>query len=76
MKSPNISVPSFTERFAENPQSHPNLEWAKKLVRERKGDRVTEEELETLQWYPLGEYYGMTWKGMFLGIEKDGHLHT
>lgn len=23
-----------------------------------------------------GDYLGVEWKGMFLGIEKDGHTHS
>lgn len=35
----------------ENEIEHPDLDWAKDVVREAKGDRVTEEELETVQWF-------------------------
>lgn len=55
---------------------HPNLEWAKETVRKQKGDRVTEEDLTTLQWDGLMGCYLMVWCGMTLGIEKDGHIHS
>lgn len=27
------------------------------------------------QWY-FGDYLGITWRGMFYGIELDGYTHT
>jgi hypothetical protein len=57
-------------------QQHPDLNWAKDVVREAKGDRVTEDELETVRWVPLMGCYLMVWSGMTLGIETDKHLHT
>lgn len=55
---------------------HPNLEWAKQVMRDAKGDRVTEEELNGLCWNNLMGCYLVWWKGMCLGIEKDGHIHS
>ena len=61
--------------------NHPDIEWAKAIVREAKGDRVSEEELDTLRWYgpddpARGGYSGMYWARMFLGIETDGDMPT
>lgn len=56
--------------------NHPDIEWAKAIVREAKGDRVSEEELDTLRWDSLMGCYLMGWQGMCLGIETDGHMHT
>lgn len=55
---------------------HPDLEWAKACVRANKEDRVTEAELETLWWNDLMGCYLMVWRGMTLGIETDGHIHS
>jgi len=60
----------------ENEIEHPDLDWAKDVVREAKGDRVTEEELATVQWFGTMGCYLMIWCGMTLGIETDKHLHT
>ena len=29
-----------------------------------------------LRVYSYGDYCGLSWCGMFVGIEKDGHTHT
>ena len=74
-----ISAPTtnMTEHEpADTPVHHPDLEWARDTVRKAKGDRVTEKELDTLMYDGLLGCYLMTWKGMCLGIEKDGHMHT
>lgn len=55
---------------------HPDLTWAKLAVRSNKGDRVTEEELGTIRWDSLMGCYLMMWRGMTLGIETDGHIHS
>ena len=55
---------------------HPDIEWAKAIVREAKGDRVSENELATLEWNSLMGCYLMGWCGMTLGIETDGHIHS
>ena len=57
-------------------QQHPDLNWAREVVRVAKGDRVTEDELQTVQWDGLMRCYLMIWGGMTLGIETDKHLHT
>jgi len=55
---------------------HPDLNWARECVKANKGDRVTEAELETLWWHGLMGCYLMQWRGMTLGIETDGHIHS
>jgi len=55
---------------------HPDLKWARECVLANKGDRVTEEELATLWWNELLGCYQMGWRGMALGIETDGHIHS
>jgi hypothetical protein len=55
---------------------HPDIEWCKQVVRSNKGDRVTTEELDTIQWNGLMGCYLMQWRGMTLGIETDGHIHS
>lgn len=55
---------------------HPDLDWARECVRANKEDRVTDEELETLWWNGLTGCYMMQWRGMTLGIETDGHIHS
>lgn len=65
------------EEWNKHMVNHPDLLWCKNLVLKRKGpDNVTEEELETVKWDGIMECYLMQWKGMVLGIEKDGHMHT
>ena len=56
--------------------NHPDIEWAKDVVRKAKGDRVSEEELDTLIWDGVMKCYLMGWCGMTLGIETDGDMHT
>jgi hypothetical protein len=46
------------------------------VVRSNKGDRVTTEELDTIWWNGLMGCYLMQWRGMTLGIETDGHIHS
>jgi hypothetical protein len=41
-----------------------------------KGDRVTEGDLNTITWDSLMGCYTMSWQGMLLGIETDGHIHS
>ena len=55
---------------------HPDVNWCKRVVRENKGDRVTVEELDTIWWNGLMRCYLMQWRGMTLGIETDGHIHS
>jgi hypothetical protein len=55
---------------------HPDIEWCKQVVRSNKGDRVTTEELDTIWWNGLMGCYLMQWRGMTLGIETDGHIHS
>ena len=55
---------------------HPDITWARGVVKAAKGDRVTDEELETMRWDGLMGCYFMDWAGMTLGIETDGHMHT
>ena len=59
-----------------NEQEHPDLDWAKRTVKSNKGDRVTEDELGTIWWNNLMGCYLMMWRGMTLGIETDGHIHS
>ena len=54
--------------------NHPDLEWAKEVLLERHPD-ATEEELKTLHWTHMGCYM-VAWKGMWLGIETDKHIHS
>ena len=62
----------------ESPASieHPDLEWARQIVRDSKGSRVSESDLDTLCWDGLCGCYMMAWCGMVLGIEPDGHIHS
>jgi hypothetical protein len=70
---------------------HPNITWAREIVKEAlghadfaikgrifliKGDRVTEGDLNTITWDSLMGCYTMSWQGMLLGIETDGHIHS
>ena len=55
---------------------HPNLEWARECVKANKGERVTDEELDTIYWNSSLGCYLMGWRGMALGIETDGHIHS
>ena len=57
-------------------QKHPDITWARAVVVAAKGGNVTDEELETVRWDGLIKCYLMSWKGMTLGIETDGHMHT
>ena len=54
---------------------HPDYEWAEATMREHHPD-VTEEEIQTLVWNSTMGCYLLKWKGMTLGIEKDGHIHS
>jgi len=56
--------------------THPDFDWARDTVKANKGDRVTEEELGTIWWNGLLGCYMMQWRGMVLGIETDGHIHS
>ena len=62
-------------RFKEGAVKHPDIDWAKRTVMANKGDRVTEEELGTIVWSHM-HCYLMQWRGMTLGIETDGHIHS
>ena len=56
---------------------HPDMEWAKSIVRDAKQHHpsgVSEEDLDTMVWNSLMGCYLMQWCGMTLGIEKDGHM--
>jgi hypothetical protein len=55
---------------------HPDITWARAVVKLAKGDRVTDEDLETMRWDDLMGCYFMFWAGMLLGIETDGHMHS
>lgn len=55
---------------------HPNLAWAKNTLRRAKGDRITEEELNTVSWDSLSRCYHVTWRKMFLGVETNGDIHS
>ncbi len=57
-------------------QGHPDLGWARDCVKANKGERVTDEELDTLWWNGLLGCYMMQWRGMTLGIETDGYIHS
>ena len=70
------TVTSRVSAYQGDEVEHPDLDWARECVRANKGDRVTEEELETLWWNPLMGCYLMGWRGMTLGIETDGHIHS
>jgi hypothetical protein len=63
-------------RFRGEGVTHPDLDWAKDVVRANKGERVTEEELSEVWWDGLTGCYMMHWRGMCLGIETDGHIHS
>jgi hypothetical protein len=67
---------SDMNQWFKEPIKHPDLEWAKAMVRYFKGDRVTYAELDTLRWNSTMNCYLMEWKGMILGIETDGHMHS
>jgi len=56
--------------------THPDINWARECVKANKGDRVTEEELDGLWWNDLLNCYLMQWRGMVLGVEIDGHIHS
>lgn len=68
---PTVGVDLMSEE-----QKHPDITWARAVVVAAKGDRVSEEELETMCWDGLMGCYLMRWAGMTLGIETDGHMHT
>ena len=55
---------------------HPDITWARAVVKMAKKDRVTDEELETVRWDAVMRCYFMHWKGMTLGIETDGYMHS
>jgi hypothetical protein len=54
---------------------HPNLPWAKSTLLAAH-PTTTEGELNTLRWDSLMGCYLVQWKGMLLGIETDGHIHS
>ena len=54
-------------------QQHPDYDWAKaKFARKE----PTEEETASLWWDCIMGCYLMSWRGMVLGLEKDGHIHS
>lgn len=55
---------------------HPDLDWARQVMIDAKGDRVTDAELKTLRWDHLMGCYLIEWKNMVLGIETDKHIHS
>lgn len=55
---------------------HPDIAWAKDLARLRKGDDISDAELNTIFWDSLTRSYVLEWKGMTLNIETDGYIHT
>lgn len=56
--------------------AHPDLGWARALIIDRKNGHVTEAELSSLRWNQLMGCYTIGWRGMCLGIETDGHIHS
>lgn len=56
-------------------QEHPDFEWAETVMRKCHPD-VTEAEIFTLVWDSNMKCYLVKWKGMTLGIEKDGNIHS
>ena len=54
---------------------HPNLDWAKAEYKRQKGDRITDEELSTIRYAFPGVYF-VDWRGMTLGMEHDGYIHS
>jgi hypothetical protein len=56
---------------------HPNLAWARARVLQAKGiNGVTRDELDSIWWDPLCGCYKLEWRGMMLGLEVDGHIHS
>ena len=56
---------------------HPNLAWARAKLIEAKGvSGIRAEELDTLWWDNLNGCYMVEWRGMSLGLEVDGHIHS
>jgi len=55
--------------------THPNLFWARRALLERH-PTTTKAELETVRWDSLMGCYMVRWRGMTLGIEADGHIHS
>jgi hypothetical protein len=74
MKSADDKEARFAE--AKSEVKHPDIAWAERTVKDYKGDRVTDKELETIWWNGLMGCYLMQWRGMTLGIETDGHIHS
>ena len=70
------TVTSRTDSQTGEGVQHPDYEWAKATVVAAKGDRVTQDELDTLYWNPTMGCYLMAWCNMVLGIETDGHIHS
>ena len=59
----------------ENTIEHPNVAWAASTILASKPD-ITPEEMATLWWHNGMRCYLVQWKGMTLGIETDGHIHS
>ena len=53
--------------------NHPDINWAKLQFAKK---MPTETEIATLWWDGLCGCYMMNWRGMWLGLEKDGHIHS
>ena len=70
------TVTERTDSHTGEQVQHPDLQWVRECVRANKGDRVTDDELDTLWWNSLLGCYFMHWRGMTLGIETDGHIHS
>jgi len=60
----------------EDKQKHPDITWARAVVKAAKGDEVTDDDLETMRWSVWMQCYFMDWAGMTLGIETDGYIHS
>tara|TARA_R110002012_G_scaffold6611_2_gene31519 strand:- start:7331 stop:7534 length:204 start_codon:yes stop_codon:yes gene_type:complete len=63
------------EKKSDHLCDHPDMEWAKAYILNKKPD-ITEEELATLEWVNSIGCYLVSWKGMCLGLETDGEIHS
>ena len=55
--------------------AHPNLFWARRALLQAH-PTTTRNELLTVRWDSLMRCYMARWRGMTLGIETDGHIHS
>ena len=54
-----------------------NIAWARRTIKAIKGNNVTAAELDTIVYVGGGiKCYFIQWRGMTLGLELDGHLHS